>query len=131
MHFRNGKPDPTVEEFPIGKHRLPEQHCSNFLKGQEMKPISRMMTASAAALSTLVIVAVAAPTAQAGEYCSINTSGMRGCGYTSLEQCQASTSGIGGTCVRDPYYSDTALAYQPKQTRSRSPRHPAKRPVEH
>jgi hypothetical protein len=96
-----------------------------------MKPISKTMTASAAALSTFVIVAVAAPAAHAGEYCSTNTSGMRGCGYSSLEQCQASTAGTSATCARDPYYSNTALAYQPKQTRSRSPLRPAKRSVEH
>jgi hypothetical protein len=97
-----------------------------------MKPISKLMTASAAALGTLAFMAIAAPAAYAGEYCSINTSGMRGCGYSSLEQCQASTSGTGGTCMRDPYYNNasTALAYQPKQTRSRSALRPAKQSVE-
>jgi hypothetical protein len=58
---------------------------------------------------------------------------MRGCGFSSLEQCQASMSGIGGTCARDPYYTNvsTALAYQPKQTRSRSALGPAKHSVQH
>jgi hypothetical protein len=98
-----------------------------------MKSISRMITASAAALSALAVVAMATPGVQAGEYCSTNTSGMRGCGYSSLEQCQASTSGVGGTCARDPYYNNTtsALAYQPKQTRSRSELRPAKQSVAH
>jgi len=103
------------------------------LKGQEMQSISKMMTASAAALSTLAFVAMATPPAQAGEFCATNTSGMRGCGYSSLEQCQASMSGIGASCGRDPYYNDasTALAYHPKQTRSRSALRPAKQSVEH
>jgi Protein of unknown function (DUF3551) len=97
-----------------------------------MKTTSKLMTASVA-LAALALVAIATPAARAGEFCSTNTSGMRGCGYTSLEQCQASMSGVGGTCARDPFYKDasTALAYQPKQTRSRSALRPAKQAVEH
>jgi hypothetical protein len=96
-----------------------------------MQSISKMMTLSAAALSTLAFVAMATPAAQAGEYCSTNSSGMRGCGFSSLEQCKASMAGINGTCDRDPFYKDTnsALAYQPKQTRTRTTLHPAKQSV--
>lgn len=84
-----------------------------------MTPISKLMTASAAALCTAVFV-FAAPAAQAGEYCSTNSSGMRGCGFVSLEQCQAAMSGLMGTCARDPYYKDPkdALALQSKQARA-------------
>ena len=97
-----------------------------------MKPISKMMTASAAGLSTLVLVTMAAPAAHAGEYCSTNTSGMRGCGFASLEQCQASISGISATCARDPFYKpeSNAMAYHPKQAHPRSTRHAAKQPVD-
>ena len=58
------------------------------------------------------------PAAQASEYCNTNSSGMRGCGYSSLEQCQAAMSGQMGTCSRDPYYKDPkqALAYQSKRS---------------
>ena len=90
------------------------------LKGiKKMRPVTKMISASAAALCTLAFVAIAAPAAHAGEYCSTDTSGMRGCSFSSLEQCQASTSGRGGTCARDPFYNYTksALAYKPKQTR--------------
>jgi hypothetical protein len=98
-----------------------------------MKTISRTMAASAAALSALAFVAIASPAAQAGEYCSTNTSGMRGCGYSSLEQCRASTAGVGGSCGRDPYYQDasTAMAYQPKHASARSVQHAAKQSAEH
>jgi hypothetical protein len=50
-----------------------------------------------------------------------------------MEQCQASNAGIGGACARDPFYTNanTALAYQPKQSRSRSDLRPAKQSVEH
>jgi hypothetical protein len=98
-----------------------------------MKPISRTIAASAAALSTFAFVAMATPAAHAGEYCNTNTSGMRGCGYSSMEQCQASNAGIGGACARDPFYTNanSALAYQPGQSRSRSKLRPAKQSVEH
>jgi hypothetical protein len=68
--------------------------------------ISKLMTASAAALCTMAFVSFAAPAAQAGEFCSTNSSGMRGCGYTTLAQCQASMAGQNGTCSRDPFFKD-------------------------
>jgi hypothetical protein len=85
--------------------------------------ISKLMTASAAALCTMAFVSFAAPAAQAGEFCSTDTSGMRGCGYTTLAQCQASMSGKNGTCARDPFYKDPkeALAQAPKQQGSANP----------
>lgn len=85
-----------------------------------MTPISKLMTASAVALCTAAFVGFAAPAAKAGEYCSTNSSGMRGCGYATLAQCQASMSGLMGTCSRDPFYQDPkeALALQQKQTRA-------------
>jgi hypothetical protein len=82
--------------------------------------------------AALAFIALATPAAQAGEYCSTNSSGMRGCGCSRLEQCKASMAGINGTCDRDPLYKDikSALAYQPKQTRSRTALHPAKQTVQ-
>jgi len=79
-----------------------------------MKSIDKLMTV-AAAFSALAAVAFAAPAAQAGEYCSVDSSNMRGCGYESLAQCQAANAGKNGTCMRDPFFQDarTALAYQP------------------
>ena len=88
-----------------------------------MKPVSKIITASAAALSTFVLVAIASPAAQAGEYCRTDSSFMTSCRSSSLEQCQASASGRGGTCARDPYYKNpgSALAYQPKPARHVKP----------
>jgi hypothetical protein len=92
-----------------------------------------MVAASAAALCTFAFVAMATPAAQAGEFCITNSSAMRLCGFSTMEQCYASASGINGTCARDPFYDNTnsantnsALAYQPKQTRSRNKLGPAK-----
>jgi hypothetical protein len=90
------------------------------------------MMSAAAALSTLAFVAFAAPAAQAGEFCSVDSSNMRGCGFATLEQCQATVSGKNGTCMRDPFYDNAnaklkaasnALAYQPKH--GRAPKHRA------
>jgi hypothetical protein len=47
---------------------------------------------------------------------------MRGCGYASMEQCEAASSGKGGGgCYRDPFLAEAsnpknALAYQPKKS---------------
>jgi hypothetical protein len=82
-----------------------------------------MTAVPATALFAMAFVAMTTP-ASAGEYCSTNTSGMRSCGFSSLEQCQASV--IFGGCFRDPYLADKSAAYafQPKHSRSQSVRKP-------
>jgi hypothetical protein len=75
------------------------------------------LIAVAAAVRVLTLVAI--PTAAlAGEYCLTNTSGMRGCGFATVQQCLDSLSGAAGTCARDPFYQDpkSALAYEPKRS---------------
>ena len=70
-------------------------------------------------LCAMVLVAVATP-ASAGpnEYCRQDvTSGMRSCSFATMEQCQAMSSGRGGTCYRDPLLPQVsttgAYAYAP------------------
>jgi hypothetical protein len=79
-------------------------------------------------LFTLALVAMATPaSASPNEYCRQDvTSGMRSCSFESLEQCQAMSSGRGGSCYRDPLLADpsNALAYQPKHSRSKNARRP-------
>jgi hypothetical protein len=78
---------------------------------RDMKTRSMIITATAAALSLFALATTTASTAQAGEYCSVNTSGMRGCGFATMEQCKATMSGGLGTCMRDPFYDNSkALA---------------------
>ena len=72
-----------------------------------------------AAMRALALLAT--PTAAvAGEYCLTNTSGMRGCGFATIQQCLDSVSGTSGTCARDPFHQDaaSALAYQPTRSHS-------------
>jgi hypothetical protein len=87
------------------------------------------LNAAPAALFALAFAAMIPSAASAEEYCRTDvTAGTRGCGYASLEQCQAMSSGRGGECYRDPFQADTsnALAYQPA---AKSAVHHAKRPV--
>lgn len=83
-----------------------------------MKQISKLI---AAASTAVALVAIVTPAAQAGEFCATD-SVVKGCGFDTLEQCQASVSGIGGSCRRDPNFKGPSgsLAYQPKPTRSRA-----------
>ena len=52
----------------------------------------------------------------AEDYCRTDVTGhMTSCSYTTLEQCHAMSSGIGGDCFRNPKLDNNAnaLAYQP------------------
>jgi hypothetical protein len=95
--------------------------------------------ASAAAVFALGFVAMSTPAAAASntDYCRTDiTSGMRGCGYTSLEQCHSMSSGRGGDCYPNPFPSGSAsnsgnsngngnsYAYQPKHSVSKRTRKP-------
>ena len=65
------------------------------------------------AVSMLALAAIAVPLAatgpaQAVEYpwcASGQWAGGGGCSFTTLEQCRASISGVGGSCVTNPRYA--------------------------
>ena len=97
-----------------------------------MKQLLKMTAAPATAFFALAFVAMATPAAaRPGEYCRQDaTSGMRSCSFETMEQCQAMSSGRGGTCYRDPLLTDTsAYAYQPKHPLSRTVIVRAKKPA--
>jgi len=94
-----------------------------------MKPLLKMSTAPAAALFALALGAMAPSSASAGEYCRTDvTSHVQSCSFDTLEQCQAMSSGRGGSCDRDPFLADakSAYAYQPRHPHSKSGARPAK-----
>jgi len=96
-----------------------------------MKPISKMITAPAATLFTFAFFVMTAPAVHADEYCITNgAQAAHGCGYPSMEVCRAASSGIGGMCASAPIAQSpsNALAYHPKQPRSRNEPHAAKKP---
>jgi hypothetical protein len=68
-----------------------------------MQQLFKLSAAPMAGLWAMALVAIATP-ASAADYCRQDAiSGMRSCGYATIEQCQAMSSGIGGTCYRDPF----------------------------
>jgi|SRR6202043_3397802 hypothetical protein len=106
---------------------------------EKMKQLLKTTVASAAAVFALGFVAMSTPAAAASntDYCRTDiTSGMRGCGYTSLEQCHSMSSGRGGDCYPNPFPSGSAsnasnttgngnsYAYQPKHSVSKRTRKP-------
>ena len=70
--------------------------------------VLRAMGIPAAALAAAITLgALFAPSAaRAGEYCSVDDSYMWSCGFSSLEQCKASVSGMDGEC----YANNTGIA---------------------
>jgi hypothetical protein len=82
-----------------------------------MQQLFRLSAAPMAGLWAMALVAAATP-ASAADYCRQDAiSGMRSCSYATLEQCQAMSSGVGGTCYRDPFLpqagASSAYAYAP------------------
>jgi hypothetical protein len=96
-----------------------------------MKQFLKISAAPAAASFALAFVAMTSPAAASPiDYCRTDiTSGMRGCGYSSLEQCQTMSSGRGGSCYENPFpsggsSSSNAYAFQPKHPVSKTARKP-------
>ena len=98
-----------------------------------MKRLLKRSAAPALGLLALAMTGLPTPVAAAAkyEYCRTDvSSAMRSCSFTSLEQCQAMSSGRGGSCARDPFLPASALgdafAYQPK-----GGLHRARKPASH
>lgn len=72
-----------------------------------------MKTIAFTALFALVVLFALGPTARAQIYypwCAVYSGGMGGggtnCGFSTIAQCQATVSGIGGFCQRNPFYTE-------------------------
>ncbi|WP_245312529.1 DUF3551 domain-containing protein [Bradyrhizobium macuxiense] len=94
----------------------------------KMKLTSKNFAIPAAALFACGLFVMAAPAARADDYCITNgAQAAHGCGYPTMEACQAASSGIGGSCSHNgsAKSASDSLAFQPKQKHSR------KRPVAH
>jgi hypothetical protein len=77
-----------------------------------MQQFFKLTAAPMAGLFAMALVAVATP-ASAGpnEFCRQDvTSGMRSCSFATMEQCQAMSSGRGGSCYRDPFLPEAGIA---------------------
>jgi hypothetical protein len=92
-----------------------------------MQQFFKLSAAPIAGLWAMALMAVATP-ASAADFCRQDAiSGMRSCGYATIEQCQAMSSGIGGTCYRDPFLPQTgasnAYAYAPHGAKKPAAKH--------
>lgn len=94
------------------------------------KQLLKLGVAPIAALSALAFVSISTPaSAHTYGYCRTDIlSHMLQCGFDSLEQCKATSSGRGGDCQRDPFLpAADALAYAPKALQAK----PRKNAVDH
>ncbi len=77
------------------------------------------------ALAALAASQLIAPAARAETYypwCANYSGDMGGasnCGFSTLEQCRATVSGIGGFCDPNPFYVDAAKSDRPARKRPR------------
>jgi Protein of unknown function (DUF3551) len=88
-----------------------------------MKQFFKMAAAPASAMFALALMAMVTPASAApGEFCRTDSSQMRSCAFSTLQQCKDSASGRGGTCDRDPFYASpsNALAYAPKHVHAKA-----------
>jgi hypothetical protein len=67
------------------------------------------------ALSTAVVIGASAAPAMAARYCASMTTGGKNCGFHSMQQCEATVSGLGGFCARSP--DDPPVSSAPVRTR--------------
>ncbi|UPK40076.1 DUF3551 domain-containing protein [Bradyrhizobium sp. 186] len=87
-----------------------------------MTSTSKTFVASAATLFASAFLVMTAPAARADDFCITNgAQAAHGCGFPTMEACRAAAGGIGGSCSQSGAKStNDSLAYQPKQTRSRT-----------
>jgi hypothetical protein len=73
-----------------------------------MRAFYKLGVPAAAFVAAVILGAVTTGSASAGEFCRQDVSGhMTSCGFSSMEQCQAASAGIGGDCFRDPNLANT------------------------
>jgi hypothetical protein len=99
-----------------------------------MRQLFKLNAAPIAALGALTFVAIAAPaSAHAAAYCRRDVSSyMLSCGFDTMAQCQAMSSGRGGDCLPDPFQGgvNSAYAYAPGYSPSQGRRGHAKATIE-
>ena len=70
----------------------------------------------AAIIAIAALGAMSGKQASAAEFCRQDY--MTSCGFYTMEQCKASSAGIGGDCFRDPSLNNSrdAFGYQPNSS---------------
>ena len=84
-----------------------------------MKKILAFSTIAVTTLVGAALLGAAEPAAAKDyEFCRLDyTSGMRSCGFDTMDQCVAMISGRGGSCDRNPFLAEASAsyAYAPKR----------------
>jgi len=78
------------------------------------------------AVGSMIFLFLTAGPAAADPYkwCAAYRNGSNNCGFTTIEQCQASVSGVGGSCVPNQFYTGpdkTSAQRSPKQAQRKPP----------
>ena len=78
-----------------------------------MHKIFAFSTVAVTALASVAFLEAVQPAAAKNyEYCRQDySSGMRQCGFDTMEQCVAMISGRGGSCMRDPFLNETSASF--------------------
>lgn len=87
-----------------------------------MKTSLKVAAPVATIVAAAAIMALTTDKTSAGEYCRQDVTGhMTSCSFDSMEECKATSAGIGGDCFRDPFLNDSrnAFAYQPNAPHSK------------
>jgi len=85
----------------------------------------RLGAPAAAIAAAAIFGALTTGGATAGEFCRQDVTGhMTGCGYSSMEQCQAASAGVGGDCFRDPWLAQKESAGNPANANAYAPKAP-------
>ncbi|WP_456623889.1 MULTISPECIES: DUF3551 domain-containing protein [unclassified Bradyrhizobium] len=88
-----------------------------------MTSTSKTFAVSAATLFASAFLVLTAPVAKADDFCITNgAQAAHGCGFPTMEACRQAAGGIGGSCSQagGAKSANDSLAYQPKQTQSRT-----------
>jgi hypothetical protein len=90
----------------------------------------RCLAVAGASVIFLLVVGPAA--ADPYKWCAAYRNGSNNCGFTTIEQCRASVSGVGGSCVPNQFYTgpDKTTAQRPQRQVQRKPP-PERRVQEH
>jgi hypothetical protein len=95
--------EPCANSFGCGESRIPRgtnfERRSYREQREEETPVKSMLTVAAALI--LIAVAGIAEAKSSARYCLRTSAGPGDCRFSSFKQCQAASSGVGGTCVRN------------------------------
>jgi hypothetical protein len=82
--------------------------------------LSFRSTVTSILVRALAHAAIVSPaSAHTHEYCFRDPESYQSCDFGTLAQCQATSSGRGGECYRDPFPGGASVAYAPIHTPER------------